>query len=162
MTTRKVTSCKSPHKTCSTQPSLTPPSNAINGTNVYVIYAQTPKFYVTGGPCEDAPTPVPTCAAATTVTVTVSTTLVSGAASVVTVFPTVHFTAPGKCPDTIGWGSSGYNCPVTLSKVPHGPANPKPTKAPAGAWSSRTDAATSTIYQTVYKDMSEVDDFCRC
>ncbi|KAK0730911.1 Ser-Thr-rich glycosyl-phosphatidyl-inositol-anchored membrane family-domain-containing protein [Lasiosphaeris hirsuta] len=47
--------------------------NAINGTNTYVIYAQTPKFYISGGPCID-PTPLtPTCAAATvTVTATIT------------------------------------------------------------------------------------------
>lgn len=46
--------------------------NAINGTNTYVIYAQTPNFYISGGPCED-PTSSPTCAAATvTVTATVT------------------------------------------------------------------------------------------
>ncbi|KAK4451404.1 Ser-Thr-rich glycosyl-phosphatidyl-inositol-anchored membrane family-domain-containing protein [Podospora aff. communis PSN243] len=135
--------------------------NAINGTNVYVIYAQTPKFFVTGGPCEDAPTPEPTCeAATTTLTVTVSTTLVSGGLSVVTIPPTAHSSAPapGRCPDTIGW-SSGYNHPVTLSKVPEGP---KPTAAPLGAFKSKEFEATSTIYQTVYKDISEVDELCQC
>ena len=98
----------------------------------------------------------------TTVTVTVSTTLVSGVPSVVTIPPTFQYTAPGKCPLTIGWGSSGYDCLVTLSKDPHDPLGPKPTKAPVGAWLSKTDEATSTIYQTVYKDMSEVDDLCHC
>nr|XP_036582653.1 extracellular proline-serine rich protein [Colletotrichum truncatum]KAF6791444.1 extracellular proline-serine rich protein [Colletotrichum truncatum] len=47
--------------------------NAINGTNVYVIYAQTPKFAISGADCTD-PTPIPAepsvCAPPATVTVT--------------------------------------------------------------------------------------------
>jgi hypothetical protein len=140
--------------------------NAINGTNVYVIYAQTPKFYISGGPCEDPTTPEPTCGTAT-VTVTVSTTLISGIASVITSSPAAHTAAPspGHCPDTIGWGPSGYGNPVTLSKPPRGPPAgspwPKPTHAP-GEWASKDDfGSTSTIYSTVYKDLSEVDS-CAC
>jgi len=46
--------------------------NAINGTNTYIIYAQTPKFYVGGDACTD-PEPTPSCAAATvTVTATIT------------------------------------------------------------------------------------------
>ncbi|KAK3329979.1 Ser-Thr-rich glycosyl-phosphatidyl-inositol-anchored membrane family-domain-containing protein [Apodospora peruviana] len=138
--------------------------NAINGTNVYVIYAQTPKFYISGGPCED-PTPSgPTCAAAT-VTVTVSSTRYgnSTAAPSYTAAP-----SPGKCPDTIGWGESGYSYPVTLTSVPHGsyPAGvdaPAPTDGPVYSSKKGYLGSTSTIYQTVYKDLSEVEhEGCAC
>jgi len=145
-----------------------PLSNANNGTNTYVIYAQTPKFYITGGPCVDA-TPAPTCEApAATVTVTVSKTL-SFANSTLAIKPTSSAVlppkvtvapTPGKCPDTIGWGSSGYGNPVTLTQVPTGPgdvpAAPTTTKAP-GAFESGAGffATTSTIYKTVTMDLSE-------
>lgn len=50
-------------------------SNAINGTNVYIIYAQTPKFSLAGARCVDPlpllPTTTACAAAAPTVTVTV-------------------------------------------------------------------------------------------
>jgi hypothetical protein len=141
-----------------------PKSNAINGTNVYVIYAQTPKFFVSGGPCS-SPEPEPVCPPAavstTTVTVTVSTTLVSGAASLVTIPPSVAPVAvlPGKCPDTIGWGPSGYHNPVTVQP----PRGPRPTNAPGSPWIGKgDDAETRTVYQTVYKDLSEVDGLCMC
>ncbi|GJC87306.1 hypothetical protein ColLi_10144 [Colletotrichum liriopes] len=130
--------------------------NAINGTNVYVIYAQTPKFSISGADCTD-PTTLPpaspsTCAPPSTVTVTVSKTLsknstatatggfsaaqskittsaaVSASSSQTTSAPVFH----GTCPDTIGWASD-YHHPVTLTKPPHHPNDtryPQPTKAP--------------------------------
>ncbi|KAK3945222.1 Ser-Thr-rich glycosyl-phosphatidyl-inositol-anchored membrane family-domain-containing protein [Diplogelasinospora grovesii] len=143
--------------------------NAINGTNVYVIYAQTPKFYISGGPCTDPAPTSATCAAAT-VTVTVSKTLSSSlyanstkpAVTTTVTAPLSKITVGGKCPDTIGWGQSGYSYPVTLTNVPHAPGDHPVTTAPAGAWPSKEAfASTSTIYQTVYKDMSEVDS-CSC
>lgn len=137
--------------------------NAINGTNVYVIYAQTPKFSLTGD-CEDPAPALPTCEAATvTVTATVSTTFISGIPSTVTLPPSSHFTAPGKCPDTIGWGPSGYDRPVTLSHVPRGADAPAPTPPPKnGAWVGKDYGSTRTVYQTVYRDMSEVEEVCHC
>lgn len=49
--------------------------NAINGTNVYVIYAQTPKFSIGGASCQDPVAAEPsTCAPAVTVTATVTAT----------------------------------------------------------------------------------------
>ncbi|KAK3694497.1 Ser-Thr-rich glycosyl-phosphatidyl-inositol-anchored membrane family-domain-containing protein [Podospora appendiculata] len=134
--------------------------NAINGTNVYVIYAQTDKFYIGGGSCTDPTPSSPTCAAAT-VTVTVSTTLKSFGNSTKTLAPSVTAVPlPGKCPDTIGWGSSGYNYPVTLPSVPHGPGDvdsPTVTKGPAAGFPSKNAfAPVSTIYTTVYKDLSEI------
>jgi len=167
--------------------------NAINGTNTYVIYAQTPKFFVAGDACTDPPSSSSTCAPAATVTVTVSTTLSSSSASVsgttstgsasghgnytltgttassttspswsssasptlVTTSSSYHSkpTSGGKCPDTIGWGESGYSYPVTLTNAPTPPGGDAP--AP-------TDYATaSIIYTTVYRDWSELDQ-CHC
>ncbi|KAK0734734.1 Ser-Thr-rich glycosyl-phosphatidyl-inositol-anchored membrane family-domain-containing protein [Lasiosphaeria miniovina] len=142
--------------------------NAINGTNTYVIYAQTPKFFIGGGPCTsptlDTP---PTCAAAATVTVTVSTTLSANSTGKPTTLApvsskTTAAPSPGKCPDTIGWGESGYSHPVTLTRVPHA-SNDVPTTTPApGAWTSKdAEASTSTLYTTIYKDLSEVNG-CAC
>ncbi|KAK2036526.1 hypothetical protein LZ31DRAFT_510938 [Colletotrichum somersetense] len=129
--------------------------NAINGTNVFVIYAQTPKFSISGADCT-GPTPLPAaspspCAPPSTVTVTVSKTLsknsttaatggFSAAQSKITTSaaPSSQTTsAPvfhGTCPDIIGWASD-YNHPVTLTKPPHHPddaafAFAQPTKAP--------------------------------
>ncbi|KAK5651517.1 hypothetical protein OQA88_11971 [Cercophora sp. LCS_1] len=146
--------------------------NAINGTNVYVIYAQTPKFYISGPSCSDPePTPEPICpsaAAAATVTVTVSTTLssssfINGTASITAggrgpaVVTHVVTVSQGVCPDTIGWGPSGYGSPVTLSSVPHAPSSPKITAAPEKfETKGGFFASTSTVYSTVYLDMSEV------
>ena len=158
-------------------------SNAINGTNVYVIYAQTPKFYVSGKPCEDPTTSAePTCApaaAAATVTVTVSTTILSTTtnasatvSSRVAVTPNLNSNSnsavpsfPGKCPDTIGWGPSGYYYPVTLSVPPRGPGDkgPRPTlHVGAYTWKGKGKEvqSTSTIYSTVYRDLSEFPGGC--
>ncbi|KAH8882512.1 hypothetical protein GQ53DRAFT_772394 [Thozetella sp. PMI_491] len=145
--------------------------NAINGTNVYVIYAQTPKFFIDGDACTDPPSS--TCAAAT-VTVTVSTTLSSASATSTSYSasgngtatysrtsasstatwssnpPADHTTTShhhpkptsgGKCPDTIGWGSSGYSHPVTLTQAP----------TPPGA-ASTDYASTEVVYTTVYQE----------
>lgn len=97
-------------------------SNAINGTNVYVIYAQTPKFSITGDSCTDpvTTTTASTCAAATvTVTVRGNSSLTSAAALAATTLPSsVTSTFEGECPSTIGW-SGNYSQPVTLSSTPH-------------------------------------------
>lgn len=103
-----------------------PHSNAINGTNVYVIYAQTPKFSITGDSCTDpvATTTAATCAAATvTQTVTVrgnSSSTTPAAALVYASSPTgsPSSTFEGNCPSTIGW-SGNYSHPVTLTSTPH-------------------------------------------
>lgn len=56
-------------------------SNAINGTNVYVIHAQTPRFFVKDGTCSgeaDEPTEGNTCKPVTvTTTVTATSTVTS-------------------------------------------------------------------------------------
>ncbi|TKW48322.1 hypothetical protein CTA1_3695 [Colletotrichum tanaceti] len=146
------------HVPCSTPNSYGYQFNAINGTNVYVIYAQTPRFSISGADCADDPSPTlppaspSTCAPPSTVTVTVSKTLsknstatatgglsaaqtqltTSAAAVVVSATPAPVF--HGTCPDTVGW-SSDYHHPVTLTKPPHHPDDdprfPQPTnKAP--------------------------------
>ena len=142
-----------------TNPPLLLDSNAINGTNTYIIYAQTPKFYVGGDACTD-PEPTPSCAAAT-VTVTVRKSKNGGgdATSAPPASSVTNHPLPGKCPDTIGWGPSGYDNPVTVDP-PRGAGDvdaPATTSAPPGAWSSKDGGAavTSTITRTVYKDLSE-------
>ncbi|PWY75512.1 hypothetical protein BO70DRAFT_364055 [Aspergillus heteromorphus CBS 117.55] len=86
--------------------------SGINGTNVYIIYAQSDRFFVSENldaeSCVDTTTATPsTCAAASTVYVT-----------------------PGTVPKTIGWNSD-YSHPVTLDHVP--------TPAPVASASSGPD-----------------------
>ncbi|KAK1496479.1 extracellular proline-serine rich protein [Colletotrichum cuscutae] len=144
--------------------------NAINGTNVYVIYAQTPKFSVTGSDCTD-PTTLPpaspsACAPPSTVTVTVSKTLSKNStatatggfsaaqSSFITTTAAVPATTPdapvfhGTCPDTIGWASD-YHHPVTLTKPPH---HPEATGAPypTGSFTAKHNEEVTTIYRTTY------------
>lgn len=149
---------------------LTPtPSNAINGTNVYVIYAQTEKFSVDGTPCVDSTPPLepPTCdepavVVTATVTVTVSSLHSSGRTTTTshsTTTATVPSVLPGKCPYTIGWGTAGYAHPVTLTRTPH-PHAPAPTGAPVGGPEEEEEWETRTVYSTVFRDLSEVQD-CR-
>ncbi|ROV91099.1 hypothetical protein VPNG_09920 [Cytospora leucostoma] len=113
--------------------------NAINGTNVYIIYAQTSKFSITGEACTDPVTTTPTaaagssCAAAQTVTATVT---VRGSNSTLqastSTAPAATTAAPapasgkllvveerfqGTCPATIGWAKD-YGHPVTLTETP--------------------------------------------
>lgn len=167
--TRTATSCKfQPHppkchiKSVPSEYSHTLSSNAINGTNVYIIYAQTPLFSITGDSCTDpAPITATTCPAAPTVTVTVrgSSTSTSGPASATT-FPQVKLaaaaaanssvitttttattpaapvaTAPinGVYPSVIGWNGT-YSNPIVLNNVPRaGVEASSPTTAPVAA-----------------------------
>ncbi|KUI59152.1 Serine/threonine-rich protein adg2 [Cytospora mali] len=103
--------------------------NAINGTNVYIIYSQTSKFFISGDACTDPVTTAPasSCAAAPTVTqiVTVrgnSTLLASTTAPATTTAApapakALVAKAQGTCPATIGW-SKDYSHPVTLTETP--------------------------------------------
>lgn len=126
---------------CNTDSSYGYQFNAINGTNVYVIYAQSPKFSVAGKACTDPHEPEPTCAKeTTTVYVTVSTPLSDTVQSATSC-------SYGTVPDTIGW-SSDYSHPVTLTSVPtaeeptaHPPA---PTHAP-----EKAERVTAIVYNTV-------------
>ncbi|KAJ5153574.1 uncharacterized protein N7500_009013 [Penicillium coprophilum] len=131
---------------CDTIPDWGYQISGINGTNVYIIYAQGEKFTVHNADdstaCVDTPLPTTsTCpnAAASTVYVTVSSTPSSrpfyhpshahhlshvhpspspSTASILT----SGYTKPGIVPKTIGW-CSDYSHPVTLDKVP----TPTPT-----------------------------------
>ncbi|KAF9871840.1 hypothetical protein CkaCkLH20_10774 [Colletotrichum karsti] len=156
--------------------------NAINGTNVYVIYAQTPKFAISGDDCTD-PTPIPaepsTCAPPATVTVTVSKTLsrnstaaaTGSAAQQITPTPAVVTQVTtvfhGTCPDTIGW-SSGYHHPVTLTKPPVAPNAPEVTKVPGkGTFNfadddDDDDEDVTTVYKTTYLPLSLAPTACGC
>jgi hypothetical protein len=100
--------------------------NAINGTNLYVIYAQSSKFAIGGEDCEDSGNgDEPTCSASkVTVTITVAPT------------PTGkdhrhHHKSQGRVPKTIGWhgdDKGGYGYPVTLKTIP----TATPTEKPQG------------------------------
>jgi hypothetical protein len=107
--------------------------NAINGTNVYVIYAQSKKFSVgpaldPAGCIDEKPSVAAECPVATptTVFVTVSTAASTNSSRTLPspLYPTTSstsshppFTSPGVVPKTIGW-CSGYEHPVTLVEVP--------------------------------------------
>jgi len=119
--------------------------NGINGTNVYIIYAQSDKFSIKGDDCTD-PVTSATCPPATA-TVTVSKTLSS--AAVVTKITTI---TSAYCPLTVGYGPSGYSYPVTLTSAP---SPPGVTAAPPPPDQVEEYASTSTIYSTVYRDLSE-------
>lgn len=112
-----------------TDPSYGYQINAINGTNVYVIYAQSKKFSVSKGLTNCvASNPTSTCPAPSTVTVTVSPTGLPSESSPATPPTTTappENVKPGKVPKTIGW-CSGYSSPVTLSNVPAPSVAPAP------------------------------------
>ncbi|KAI2788166.1 hypothetical protein POX_e06179 [Penicillium oxalicum] len=98
---------------CDTNPEWGYQISGINGTNVYIIYAQGEKFSVEapkdGAACVD-PTPVPTastCPSARRLPFMSRTTSM----------PTSKTVKPGIVPKTIGW-CSDYSNPVTLSEVP--------------------------------------------
>ncbi|KAK2608303.1 hypothetical protein N8I77_006921 [Diaporthe amygdali] len=131
---------------CDVDPSYGFQFNAINGTNVYIIYAQTSKFSIAGGACTDtAPvTTAPTCAAPTaTVTATVT---VRGNSTLLV--PTATATAAplgnelvakskyeGECPEVIGW-SGDYNSPVKLTEIPRAGSSGQSSPAQVGAATS--------------------------
>jgi hypothetical protein len=124
---------------CDTTPDSGYQVSGINGTNVYIIFAQGEKFTVANADdstaCVDTPAPTTsTCAAASTVYVTVSSTPSSRPfhhsshahhSSHVHPSPSPSttstlnsgYTKPGIVPKTIGW-CSDYSHPVTLDKVP--------------------------------------------
>lgn len=122
---------------CDTNPEWGYQITAINGTNVYVIYAQGDKFTVSkpvkGTACvNSAPSPKTSACpstAASTVYVTVSPTGPNSRlfhhSSHVHPYPspsttrnfTSQYVSPGIVPKTIGW-CSDYSHPVTLDKIP--------------------------------------------
>ncbi|KAH6650516.1 Ser-Thr-rich glycosyl-phosphatidyl-inositol-anchored membrane family-domain-containing protein [Chaetomium tenue] len=140
--------------------------NAINGTNVFVIHAQTPKFSIRDGDCNGAgPITPPDESSCHPVTVTET------ATTTVTVSPTCSVLPP-----------SSEESATTVSVVPSVepsapsasiPSNPEPTEGSEDAAEptvtsppvvggaddgSGEDAITSTVYSTVYRDLSEVED----
>ncbi|KAE8151589.1 Ser-Thr-rich glycosyl-phosphatidyl-inositol-anchored membrane family-domain-containing protein [Aspergillus avenaceus] len=132
---------------CDTAPEQGYQISAINGTNVYIIYAQGEHFTISnpvnGTRCADpvpSPSTCPPSAAASTVYITVSptgsssrllhpsssgspSTHASPTPSLTTVSSTSKYVKPGIVPKTIGW-CSDYSHPVTLDKIP------TPTDAP--------------------------------
>lgn len=113
------------HIPCDTPPSWGYQINAINGTNVYVIYAQSAKFFISPAispdTCIDENLPAPSeCVVekspeTTTVFVTVSSASTNSSRPLTAQHP--EHTNPGIVPKTIGW-RSGYEDPVTLSDIP--------------------------------------------
>ncbi|KAJ5935087.1 hypothetical protein N7466_004634 [Penicillium verhagenii] len=122
---------------CDTNPDWGYQISGINGTNVYIIYAQGDKFTVSdaaSGCVDTASSATSTCpsAAASTVYVTVSPTgpssrpfhhhphhshvLPSPSPSTASTLSS-GYVKPGIVPKTIGW-CSDYSHPVTLDKVP--------------------------------------------
>ncbi len=112
-------------------------SNAINGTNVYVIHAQTSKFSVEDGVCAEEEVAAPTLPVCLPVTVTETAT--------VTVTP--------ACSGTLVAVPTSDVASPTGSEAPGVTAAPSLDDAEGGE-----DAITSTVYSTVYKDLSEVED----
>src|SRR6266498_2409540 len=113
---------------CDTFPTDGYQFNAINGTNLFVIYAQSGKFDIDGEDCTDPTGPAePTCEPST-VTVT--------AMPSATPPPAWggkggkgHHKTQGKVPKTIGWhgkDKGGYGSPVTLGSVPTNPPVRRP------------------------------------
>lgn len=156
---------------CDTNPEWGYQISAINGTNVYIIYAQSAKFSVSeledGADCacpEPEPTPSTCPSAVSTVYVTVSPTGSSSrlfhpsssshVSPTPSTTPTSKSVKPGTVPKTIGW-CSDYSHPVTLDKVPtptpvadNGKgSSPVVTPAPdaAGAGKPRVKTITTTV-----------------
>ncbi|KAJ9132422.1 hypothetical protein NKR23_g11208 [Pleurostoma richardsiae] len=122
--------------------------NAINGTNVYVIYAQTPKFFIEGGPCTD-PTPTSsTCPLATaTVTVTKTTYATSNGTVTATFSPSTATGTGicGGCGSASGSGSGSVSGNGTISAT----GTPTPTVVTV----SRAPASFSTAWGAVAMGM---------
>ncbi|KAK0667315.1 Ser-Thr-rich glycosyl-phosphatidyl-inositol-anchored membrane family-domain-containing protein [Cercophora samala] len=123
--------------------------NAINGTNVYVIHAQTPKFYVGEGSCdepeEEVPIPV----------ITDSLQQTTCEAYTVTASPE----PTGTCDNTVSTVTATVTATVTVGKdAPAAPA----TTAPATLEYTPGFQSAVKVYSTVYVDLSEVIDSGEC
>ncbi|KAH6853978.1 Ser-Thr-rich glycosyl-phosphatidyl-inositol-anchored membrane family-domain-containing protein [Chaetomium sp. MPI-CAGE-AT-0009] len=137
--------------------------NAINGTNVYVIHAQTSKFFVGDGACS-GPGPVTPPDESSCVPVTMTETVTS----TVTATPSC-LVPPSSEPAASDSATTTVVVPTPSASTPSGPeptddedaAEPTVTSPPVvggaddGSGKAKT---TSTVYSTVYKDMSEVED----
>lgn len=126
---------------CDVSSSLGFQFNAINGTNVYVIHAQTSRFSIADGTCSDSnPAPsFPSCAAVT-VTKTATVTLTPSCSDAGIVVPT---------------SEAEESVSTTAASVA-----PSITTAPFldDAEDDEGTGITSTVYSTVFKDLSEVED----
>ncbi|KAL4767586.1 Ser-Thr-rich glycosyl-phosphatidyl-inositol-anchored membrane family-domain-containing protein [Aspergillus nidulans var. acristatus] len=167
---------------CDTNPEWGYQLSAINGTNVYIIYAQGERFTVSsplnGSHCVDSVPSNTTCGATTTVStvyVTVSPTASSSPSSPhhhghphhppsspslspATTATSSVYTKPGIVPKTIGW-CSDYSHPVTLDHPPV-PAAAIPTAAPGQA-SSMKPVFVTTVTTTIGVPAPEGDARCR-
>ncbi|KAK4098605.1 hypothetical protein N658DRAFT_431786 [Parathielavia hyrcaniae] len=117
--------------------------NAINGTNVYVIHAQTSEFFIEDGVCSGSGPvePITTTSAAPTCTAT-------------TVTETVTVTESPSCSEA----SSTSTTVVVPSSSSETSAEASVTSAPSLSKAATGTGTTSTITSTVYKDMSEAED----
>ncbi|RDW72683.1 GPI anchored serine-threonine rich family protein [Aspergillus mulundensis] len=159
---------------CDTNPEWGYQLSAINGTNVYIIYAQGERFTIDspadGESCVDtvpssSATPSPSTCDATTVYVTVTPTAsshhhghhasVSPSLSTPTAVPSsTKYTKPGLVPKTIGW-QSDYDHPVTLDHPP------VPTAAPEEVGESSTKPVhVVTVTTTIGVPAPAGDDRC--
>ncbi|KAK4672643.1 hypothetical protein QC763_104880 [Podospora pseudopauciseta] len=121
--------------------------NAINGTNVYVIHAQTPKFYVGEGSCdepeEEVPVPVITDSLQQTTCEAY----------------TVTATPEPTCDNSVSTVTATVTATVTVGKdAPAAPA----TTAPATLQYTPGFQSAVKVYSTVYVDLSEVIDSGEC
>ncbi|KAK3990003.1 Ser-Thr-rich glycosyl-phosphatidyl-inositol-anchored membrane family-domain-containing protein [Cladorrhinum sp. PSN332] len=142
--------------------------NAINGTNVYVIHAQTPKFYISGHCVDEKPLdPIPsdtleeavateTCEPAT-VTSIVTTVVTITPGSPETSFVAVSTpTAPSASEETLPGVVQAPSTEEQGNIVPE-PEQPATTTAPILKWEGDFEPVR-TVYSTKYIDLSELED----
>ena len=138
-------------------------SNAINGTNVFVIHAQTPKFSIRDGACNGAITPPDesSCVPVTVTETATSTVIVSAACSLLPPSPEESATETPASPTTTVAVPDAPSASVPSNSESEDAAEPTVTSPPVvgGAEDgSDGEGITSTVYTTVYRDMSEVED----
>ncbi|KAL2199435.1 Ser-Thr-rich glycosyl-phosphatidyl-inositol-anchored membrane family-domain-containing protein [Corynascus similis CBS 632.67] len=133
--------------------------NAINGTNVYIIHAQTSRFSIRDGACTGSgPVSPPDDPSPTYEPVTVTET----ATSTVTVSPFCAATSSSESTvSTSSTESAGSKSAATLSDAAEQPTVTSPPLVNSAEQDRDADAPVlfiSTVYTTVYRDMSEVRD----
>jgi hypothetical protein len=148
----------------------TTPSNAINGTNVFVIHAQTPKFSIRDGTCNGVDPVTPpdesSCVPVTVTETATSTVIVSATCSLLPPSPEESATdIPASATATVVVVPSlEPSAPSASDATPtesENAAKPTVTSPPVVGGvqdGSDEDGITSTVYSTVYKDLSEVED----
>lgn len=171
---------------------MTPYSNAINGTNVYIIHAQTSRFSIRDGACTgsgpvsppDDPSPTyepvtvtdtatstvtvsPFCAATSSSESTVSTSSTESVISNLNLDTSLASLSPapsssGDPDDECGYEhEAGSKSAATLSDAAEQPTVTSPPLVNSAEQDRDADAPVlfiSTVYTTVYRDMSEVHD----